>query len=71
MKIVQITYTMTRRDINGQDIDERTERVYLTMLDDIAEQARQGVIDIGITLTMQHIAELQGYSFKRVQSVFY
>lgn len=71
MKLVQITYRMAQHDENGQGINEMTGRVYLPMCDSVADAAKDGLYDFGLTLALQHIAELQGYNFKNIESVVF
>ena len=71
MKLVQITYRMAQHDENGQDTNEMTGRVYLPMCDSVAEAAKDGLYDFGLTLALQHISELQGYSFAGIDHITY
>lgn len=68
MKLVEITYRMAQHDENGQDFNEMTGRVYLPMCDSVADAAKGGLYDFGLTLALQHISELQGYNFKCIES---
>lgn len=71
MKLVEITYRMAQHDENGQDTNELTGRVYLPMCDSVADAAKDGLYDFGCILALQHIAELQGYNFKNIESVVF
>lgn len=71
MKLVQVTFTAFRHDADGTQTSRSTDRVYLRMLDNIAEDARRGAYDLGLLLTIQHIAELQGYSRAQIESIVY
>lgn len=71
MTLTEITYTMTRRDADGQEIDRKEERVYLRMRTETAESAKAGKVPLELSLTMQHIAELQGYSYAGITDITY
>ena len=71
MKLCEIAYNIVKRDPDGMETYRKEERVYLRLMDEIADAAKQGQYDFGLTLTMQHIAELQGYSFAGITDITY
>lgn len=71
MKLVEICYIQVQRDSDGNEIKQQEQRIYLPMCDSVAEAAREGLYDFGLTLALHHIAELQGYNFKEISHVTY
>lgn len=69
MKIMQITFEAIRRDADGFEIERTTDRAYIKMRDSIAQDAQKGIYDISLKLAIQHIAELQGYSYAQIISI--
>lgn len=71
MILTEIAYTMIKRDTEGEETDRRTDHVYLKMRKEVAESIKQGKTPLDVTLTMQHIAKLQGYSFAGIDHITY
>lgn len=71
MILTEITFTMIKRDTKGEKKERRTGHVYLTMREEVAESIKQGKTPLDVSLTMQHIAELQGYSFAGIEHITY
>lgn len=71
MILTEIAYTMIKRDTEGEETDRHTDHVYLKMREETAESIKQGKTPFDVTLTMQHIAELQGYSFAGIEHITY
>lgn len=69
MILTEIAYTMIRRDTEGEETDRRTDHVYLKMRKEVADCIKHGKIPLEVTLTMQHIAELQGYNFAEINHI--
>lgn len=71
MILTEIAYTIIRRDTEGEEKDKRADHIYLKMREETAESIKQGKTPFDVTLTMQHIAELQGYSFAGIDHITY
>lgn len=69
--LTEIAYTMIRRDANGEETERKADHVYLKMREEVVECIKHGKIPLEVTLTMQHIAELQGYNFAGVEHITY
>ena len=71
MILTEIAFTMIRRDTEGEETERKTDHVYLKMRQETAESIKQGRTPLDVSLTMQHIAELQGYSFAGITDITY
>lgn len=71
MIITQITFNAVKRDCDGIETERITDRVYLKMRKETAEDAKKGKMDISLFLALQHIAELQGYSLAGISDITY
>lgn len=69
MRILQITFEAIRRDADGFEKERTTDRAYIKMRDDIAQDAQNGIYDMSLILAIQHIAELQGYNIAHITSI--
>ena len=69
MRILQITFEAIRKDADDFEKEWITDRVYLKMRDDIAQDAQNGIYDMSLILAIQHIAELQGYNIAHITSI--
>lgn len=71
MILTEIAFTMIRRDTEGEEKERHTDHVYLKMREEVAESIKQGKPPLDVTLTMQDIAELQGYSYAGIEHITY